>query len=63
MTLFPVSRVVKQERPLTCEVLTLGVDPVVASPTLHHLAVVVVVIIALIAKGAEVTWKTQVIVS
>ena len=61
MALFPVSRVVKQECPLTCEVLTLGVDPVVAPPTLHHLAVVVVVVIALIAKGAEVTWKTQVV--
>lgn len=39
----------------TCQVLTLGMHPMVATATLHHLAVVVIVIIALITQWAEVS--------
>lgn len=40
---------------LTCQILALGMNPVVATATLHHLAVVVIIIIALITKWAEVS--------
>lgn len=41
--------------PLTCQILTLGMNPVVATATLHHLAVVVIIIIAFITQWAEVS--------
>ena len=44
---------------LTREILTLGVHPVVACAALHHLAVVVVVLVALEADGAVVSWRER----
>lgn len=44
---------------LTREVFTFGMNPAVTLPTLHHLAFVVVVIIALVTEGAEVPCKEQ----
>jgi hypothetical protein len=41
----------------TCEVLALGVDPVLAAGALHHLAVVVVVVVALVTQWTEVPWR------
>ena len=41
----------------TCEVLTLGVDPVLAAGALHHLAVVVVFVVALVTQWTEVPWR------
>lgn len=40
---------------LTCQILTLCVNPVVATATFHHLAVKVIIIVALIAERAEVS--------
>ena len=39
---------------LTCKILTLGMNPVVAVAALHHLAVTVIIIIALVTQRAEV---------
>ena len=47
----------QEPRCLTCEILALSVNPVVACAALHHLAVVVVVLVALEADGAVVTWR------
>lgn len=42
---------------LTGEVFTFGVDPAVAFPTLHHLALIVVIVIALVTERTEVSCK------
>lgn len=39
----------------TCQIFTLGMNPMVATATLHHLAVVVIIIVALITQWAEVS--------
>lgn len=51
----------QQKTPTCCtwEILTLGVDPPIALPTLHHLALVVVIIVALVTERAEVSWKPR----
>lgn len=43
----------------TCQVLTLGIDPVVTGGTLHHLTVVVTVLIALEADRTVVAFRKR----
>ena len=43
--------------PLTCEAFTFGMHPAATPPTLHHLALVVLVIIALITERAGIPCK------
>lgn len=39
---------------LTCEILTLCMNPMVAAATQHHFAVIIIIVIALITQWAEV---------
>jgi len=48
---------------LTRKVFAFGVDPAVAFPTLHHLALVVVIIIAFVAERTKISCKQDVIFS
>lgn len=46
----------KKIKKITCQILTLGVYPVVTGATLHHLTVIVVVLVALEADWTVVTF-------
>ena len=46
---------------LTRKVFTFGVDPAVAFPALHHLALIVVVIVAFVTERTKISCKQDVI--
>lgn len=46
---------IKFKKKITCQILTLGMHPVVTSTTLHHLTVIIIVFIALEADWTVVT--------